>query len=230
MSRRMHHQMRREPLIVEDLFLLLLDDRSGAPKGEANLHYTLGGAVLMELALLGRVELDPNQRVHAVAGEPIGDSLLDRAVKQVAKRLRRVHTVLLEVGLELEPQVRDRLVERGLLRRERSKVLGFIPVTRTPAQNLPYEAALLERVRAVLEDGVIPDPRTAALTAVLSASGTLPEFHPAIRRSAVVTRRARDLQKGGWSSTAVNHAILLAAVTSIAGAVGEAAAGGDSGQ
>jgi hypothetical protein len=230
MSREMHQEMRSEPLIVEDLLLLLLDDRSGAPKGEAKLHYTLGGAVLMELALLGRVELDTKKRVHAVAGEPLGDSLLDQAVKKVAKRPKHVHTVLLEIGLELQSQVRGRLVERGLLRRERSKILGFIPVTRTPAQNLPYEAALLERVRTVLEDGAAPDPRTAALTAVLSASGTLSEFHPAIRRSATVTKRARDLHRGSWTSTAVNHAILLAAITSIAGAVGEAAVSGGSAQ
>jgi hypothetical protein len=141
-----------------------------------------------------------------------------------------VHTVILEIGLELESQVRDRLVERGMLRRERSKMLGLIPVTRTPAQNLPYEAALLERVRAVLEDEVTPDSRTAALTAVLSASGTLSEFHPAIRRSAAVTKRARDLQRGSWTSAAVNHAILLAAIASIGSAVAEAAASGDSAQ
>ncbi|MFD7306762.1 GPP34 family phosphoprotein [Promicromonospora sp. NPDC059942] len=225
-----HHELRPEPLIVEDLLLLLLDDRSGTVRGEANLHYTLGGAVLIELALLGRVELDGRKRVHAVAGEPLGDSLLDAAAAQVAKRARHVHTVLLDLGLDLEPQVRDRLVERGMLRRERSKVLGLIPVTRTPAQDLPYEAALLERVRAVLEDGVTPDPRTAALTAALSASGTLRELHPAIRRSRAVTERARELREGTWGAAEVDQAIVVAAIASVGGAVAEAAAGGDSSQ
>ncbi|GAA2224723.1 hypothetical protein GCM10010413_18550 [Promicromonospora sukumoe] len=227
MRRPKHQQLRPEPLIVEDLLLLLLDDRTGTVRGEANVHYTLGGAVLIELALLGRVELD-GKRVHAVAGEPLGDSLLDAAAAQVAKRPKHVHTVLLDLGLDLEPQVRDRLVDRGLLRRERSKVLGLIPVTRTPAQDLPYEAALLERVRAVLEDGVPPDPRTAALTAVLSAGGTLRELHPAIPRSRAVTERARELREGTWGAAAVNQAILVAAVASIGGAVAEAAVGGDS--
>lgn len=230
MSRVRHHEMRREPLIVEDLLLLLLDDRSGAPRGEANLHYTLGGAVLMELALLGRVEIDTRQRVHTVGREPLGDSLLDRAAQQVARRTRHVHTVLVDIGLELAPRVRDRLVERGLLRRERAKVLGFIPVTRTPAQNLPYEAALLERVRSVLEDGAAPDPRTAALAALLSAGGTLSDLRPPIRRSAVVTARARDLREGRWASAAVNQAVLVAAIASVGSAVAEAAVGGDAAQ
>ncbi|MFD7024595.1 GPP34 family phosphoprotein [Promicromonospora sukumoe] len=227
MRRPKHQQLRPEPLIVEDLLLLLLDDRTGTVRGEANVHYTLGGALLIELALLGRVELD-GKRVRAVAGEPLGDSLLDAAAAQVAKRPKHVHTVLLDLGLDLEPQVRDRLVERGLLRRERAKVLGLIPVTRTPAQDLPYEAALLERVRAVLEDGVNPDPRTAALTAVLSAGGTLRELHPAIPRSRAVTERAREVREGTWGAAAVNHAIVVAAVASVGGAVAEAAAGGDS--
>lgn len=228
MRRPKHQQLRPEPLIVEDLLLLLLDDRTGTVRGEANVHYTLGGALLIELALLGRVELDGRKRVHAVAGEPLGDSLLDAAAAQVAKRPKHVHTVLLDLGLDLEPQVRDRLVERGLLRRERARVLGLIPVTRTPAQDLPYEAALLERVRAVLEDGATPDPRTAALTAVLSAGGTLRELHPAFRGSRAVTERARELREGTWGSAAVNQAILVAAVASVGGAVAEAAAGGDS--
>lgn len=230
MRRPKHQEIRAELLIVEDLMLLLLDDESGVVKGEANLHYTLGGAVLMELALLGRVDLDHRKRVHAVAGEALGDTILDEAMRQVAKRPRHVHTVLVEIGLELDGQLRHRLVERGMLARERSKMLGIIPVTRMPAQDLPYEAALLERVRAVLEDGAAPDSRTAALTAVLSAGGTLAELHPAIRRSRAVTERARELREGTWGAAAVNQAILVAAVASIGGAVAEAAVGGDASQ
>lgn len=203
MRRPKHQEMRPELLIVEDLMLLLLDDRSGVVKGEANLHYTLGGAVLMELALLGRADLDHRKRVHAVAGEALGDTILDEAMRQVAKRPRHVHTILVEIGLELDGQLRHRLVERGMLRRERSTMLGFIPVTRMPAQDLPYEAALL------------------------SAGGTLAELHEAIRRSRAVTERARELREGSWGAAAVNQAILVAAIASIGGAVAEAAAGGD---
>ncbi|WRL66498.1 GPP34 family phosphoprotein [Blastococcus brunescens] len=45
-------------LIVEDLMLLLMDDDGASVQGAGTLHYTLGGALLTELALLGRVETD----------------------------------------------------------------------------------------------------------------------------------------------------------------------------
>jgi hypothetical protein len=43
-------------LIAEDLLLLLLDDRSGKPQ-TAHLEIALGGAVLVDLALEGLVEV-----------------------------------------------------------------------------------------------------------------------------------------------------------------------------
>jgi len=62
-------------------------------------------------------------------------------------------------------------------------------------------------VRAVLEDGVEPDARTAALTALLSSSGTLPQLHPAITWSGAVYTRGKELEKGSWGADAVNTAI-----------------------
>ncbi len=223
----------RDLLLVEDLMLLLLDDESGVAKGEGTLHWTLGGAVLMELALRGRVETDRKQTVYAVPGPPLGDALLDDAFARIEKRPRYVGSVLAELGPPLRAQVLDRLVERGLIRRERSRLLGFIPTTRMPAQDPAYEAALLERVRAVLEDGTAPDARTAALVAVLSASGTLPQFHPAIRWSNAVATRALRYQNGDWGAAAVGTVIIAqtaAANVSIAIAVATGVIGGSQAQ
>nr|WSZ95137.1 GPP34 family phosphoprotein [Streptomyces sp. NBC_00857] len=50
--------MRSETLIVEDVMLMLLDDETGVEAGAGTLHYTLGSAVLVELALLGRIDID----------------------------------------------------------------------------------------------------------------------------------------------------------------------------
>lgn len=202
---------RRGLLLVEDLVLLLLDDETGVARGEGTLHWTLGGAVLMDLTLRGRIETDRKQTVYAVPGPPLGDPLLDDAFARIEKRPRYVGSVLAEVGPPLRAQVLDRLLERGMVRRERSKLLGFIPTTRMPAQDVAYEAALLERVRAVLEDDETPDARTAALVAILSASGTLPQLHPAIRWSNAVATRALRYQNGDWGAAAVGTAVVAQA-------------------
>ncbi|GIG53905.1 hypothetical protein Dac01nite_06570 [Demequina activiva] len=47
-----------DPTIAEDLLLLLFDPRARVIRGEGSLHYPLGGAVLSQLALEERVEVE----------------------------------------------------------------------------------------------------------------------------------------------------------------------------
>ena len=201
-------------LIVEDLLLLLLDDTSGTIAGEGTLYYTLGGAVLVELALRGEVAPDDSRtmfngiRIGAVKGELPSDPLLREAYETVAKKPRGVQELLIDIGSSLRGEVLDRLVERGFIRREKKKVLGVFPTTRMPAQRPEYEAQLLESVRSVLVDGAEPDARTGALAALLSASGTLPQLHPGIPWSGAVYTRGKELEKGSWGADAVNTAIV----------------------
>ncbi|SNY24210.1 Golgi phosphoprotein 3 (GPP34) [Paractinoplanes atraurantiacus] len=63
--------------------LLLLDDETGTPAAAGTLPYALGGAVLVELALMGRVETD-GKKVHAAGEGPLGDPLLQDAYDKVA--------------------------------------------------------------------------------------------------------------------------------------------------
>jgi hypothetical protein len=214
-----------ELLIVEDLLLLLLDDTSGAIAGEGTLYYTLGGAVLVELALRGEVAPDESRtlfngiRIGAVKREPPSDPLLREAYEKVATKPRGVQELIIEIGSPLRGVVLDRLIERGFIVEEKKKVLGIFPTTRMPAQRPEYEAELLERVRSVLVDGAEPDTRTAALVALLSASGTLPQLHPGIPWSGAVYTRGKELERGDWGAKAVATAIASTAAAIAAGAV-----------
>ncbi len=200
-------------LIVEDLALLLLDDETGTPAGAGTLHYTLGGAVLVELALLGAIETD-GSKVHAVRGNDVtdlADPLLEAAYAKVAEKPRAVQSVLLAVGGDLWNPVVDRLIERGLIRREKKRVLGLFKMNTLPADDTKRETEIREQIRAVLVDGASPDTRTAALTALLSASGALPSLRPALAWSGEVHRRAKELERGNWGAEAVSTAVAATA-------------------
>ncbi|MFE3143954.1 GPP34 family phosphoprotein [Streptomyces scopuliridis] len=217
--------MQEDLLMVEDLTLLMFDDASGTIAGEATLYYVLGGAVLVELAQSGRVKADEKDvgangvRVHAVAGEPLDDPVLREAHRKVEKRVRGVQTLLIEIGTGMRETVLDRLVERGMVRREHKKRLGFIPTTSLSIGDARHKKALVERVRAVLVDGAEPDARTAAVTGLLSASGVLPNLHPVIPWSGKVYTRAKELEQGSWGAEAVNAAVTRTLVVVTAGAV-----------
>ena len=206
--------MQSEMLIVEDLMLLMLDDETGAIAGAGTLHYTLGGAMLVELSLRGRIEADESRtglngpKVVVVGDGPLSDPLLQSTYEKVAERPRGVQTLLLDIGGRLRKPVIDRLVERGLIiRRESKRVPDVFRTTTLPAENTGHEAELRQKVRAVLEDGESPDARTAAVIALLSSSGTLPSLHAAPKWSTEVYGRAKELENGSWGAVAVNTAV-----------------------
>lgn len=208
--------MRAEPLIAEDLMLLMMDDRSGAIAGAGTLMYALGGAVLAELALLGRVETEESTSflgglsgptVHGVGSDPLPDPLLQQGWDTVAEKPRRAQTLLITIGTPLREPIIDRLIERGHLHRETKKVLGLFTATKLPAAGDGYEAALLARVRGVLVDGSTPDPRTGVLIALLSASGTLTSLHRDIPWGTTTYQRSKEIEAGNWGAGAVGTAV-----------------------
>lgn len=208
------------PLLAEDLMLLLFDPSSGTIAGEGTLYYLLGGALLAELAQLGLAGVeDAGLRgtvVHAAGDAPPGDVLLRSAWDYVAGKPRNVQTVLAAVGPPLRGPVLDRLVGRGDLLRSSRKVLGLFTSTTLREGATGRRAELVGRVRAVLVDGVEPDPRTAALAALLSASGWLVTLHREIPWNGPVIARAKALEKGDWGASAAASAVTrtMAAVVS----------------
>ena len=200
-------------LLVEDLLLLLVDDDGASIQQAGTLHYALGGALLAELGLLGRVEVDDSgivngPRVTPTGEGPLPDPLLQSAYDTVAKKSQRVQPLLLALGVDLWRVVVDRLVDRGLLRRQVSRRLGIFRSTRLPAADGRHEAELRARILRVLEDGEAPDPRTAATIGLLYASGAMPSLRPALPWTSQTVARAQALEQDDWSAQAVSAAVM----------------------
>lgn len=202
-----------DTLIMEDVLLLMMDDRTGVPAGAATLHHTLAGAVLVELALLGRIRSDEDRAWHqgsqvvATGDGPLPDPLLQATYDMISAHPQHIHALLATIGFPLSEQATERLVRRGLLRRERKRFLGLFPTTSLAATDTGHESALREQVRAVLEDDARPDARLAAVIAVISASGTLVLLHPVPRWSGRVATRAKDIEQGHRVAVALNTAV-----------------------
>ncbi|MDT0270808.1 GPP34 family phosphoprotein [Streptomyces sp. DSM 44915] len=206
-------------LIVEDLLLLLFNPESGSIAGEGTLYYPLAGAVLADLARVERIEIEdrggPRGRLVRAVGTPPTDPLLRPAWDRAARKPCAVPTLLAGIGPRLRAPVLDRLVDRGHLRRERRARLGLFTTTTLRAGDTPRRAAVLGEVRAALVDDPPPEPRTAALAALLSASGTLPTFHPDIPWTSPVITRAKAIERGDWGATAAATAVTSATTAAI---------------
>lgn len=217
-----HDSIPSERTLVEDVLLLLFQPDSGTIAGENILFYVLGGAAVAELALTGRAEPRPtglfSKPIHPIGTVPPADALLAPAWDYLTEKPREAQTVLAAIGPYLRTPVLDRLVVRGDLRRESYKSLGFIPSTRY-VLNSGRREELLNRVQGVLLRGEDPDPRTAATTALLSASGTLPQFHREIPWSGAVYTRGKELEKGDWGAAAASSAVTRTMTAIVTGAL-----------
>jgi hypothetical protein len=222
-------------LLAEELLLLALDDDTGKNR-LSSLDLGLAGAVLIELALLERVrvaergESVKTGRLVVAPGPAPANPVLARGLEVVAERAgRKPEHVLQALGKGLRDRLADALVDAGVLRRQTHRMLGLIPTTRLPAQDGSHEATLRERIRAALR-GVEPDPRTAAMIALLSALKAVTTVFDAQDKRAV-RKRAKEIADGQWAATAVRKAIdsINAATVAAASAATIAASSGGSG-
>jgi hypothetical protein len=198
-------------LLAEELLLLALDDRTGRiTVGE--IDKGLAGAVLLELALLDRVRVaGKGETVRAgrlvlQPGPALEHPVLAGGLATVEGREgRKPEQVIDALGKGLRDRLADGLVDAGVLRREKHRVLGVFPARRLPAQDVAHEATVREQIRAAL-DGATPGERTAALIALLSALNAVTTvFDVPDKRAA--RRRAREIAEGQWAAAAVRKAV-----------------------
>jgi len=222
-------------LLAEDLVLLLLDDDTGALRATHH-QVLLGGAVLADLALAGTVEvrrgtgLLSSSKVVVVPGAATpADPLLRDALEIVAAKERGAQVLVGRLGKPLKDVVTGRLVDRGLVQREDSKVLGLFPRTRWPATDSAHEDGVRRRLGDVLLRGLTADPRTASLVGLLHAAGLaakvldtegVPASQVRKRAKAVV----EELEQQGFAADAVRGAIAASQAAITAGVVAATAA------
>ncbi len=200
--------------LAEDLLLLLLDDATGRPTADsASLDYALAGALLLELALAGRIDVVPAGARRATVvvrdGDPVADDVLADVLRRVGERSRRPEQLVPALSKGLRRRLLARLAERGLVRREARRVLAVIRYDVWPATGHGVEAALRGRLRDVLVAGATPDPRTAALVALLSSINAAHRVVGELDRGsrAAVRARARAIAEDAWAAQAVQRAV-----------------------
>lgn len=193
------------------------------------LDNAVAGAVLLELANLGRVtpaEEDDNSkddRLIVRDSSSTGDSVLDNGLSRLEiKPIKGKRAVELLVK-GTRDAVLDRLVERGLVRREESKVLGMFPRKSWPVTDTEHENEVRDRLNAVLLRGEDPDAHVGGLVALLNAVGAIHKVVEGNKKE--LKARAKEVAEGEWAGAAVKQAITKVQATITAAIVVSVAAG-----
>lgn len=176
--------------ISEEILLIALDDKRGIikPLPAPALEYALAGAILMELALMNRIETDITCLRHkddqssqdpillrVVSSEPTGDSLLDDVLKELKQDdkgpLPTTHWLkhLANKGEEIQERVLASLISKGVLKQENRRILWVFEVRRYPLINNREIKEVKSRLRDLLLSNDIPDPQDAVLISLVNA-------------------------------------------------------------
>ena len=208
-------------LIAEDLLLLLLDDQSGKPN-TGHLHLALGGAVLVDLALDGLVEVASHgsllgsAKLRRAPGAMAGDRILAGALAAVAEN-KPAQKLVVKVGKGLLDPLAERQRRRGVLDRREEKVLGLVTRTRWPSRDPSRKEAIRRGLVVILVQGGRADARSAALIGLLLAVHRLHRTvsHPdASARS--VKKRAKEVAEESWASPTIKDAVAVATAATAA--------------
>ncbi|GAA2524025.1 GOLPH3/VPS74 family protein [Pilimelia columellifera] len=191
--------------LAEELLLLAYDDETGKATGSRiGLDLGMAAAVLVELALAGRVALDGTLLTvpdPTPTGEPIADgvlAVLARDTPQSAgawvQRLRH----------GLRDKVLADLCARGIIRDVDEKALEHIPLHRYPlADGGVVEQEVRSRLAAALTADDAPAERTAALAALVAATRMEPALRLASAETVAAHRRLEEIaERAGFASGA----------------------------
>ena len=192
--------MKSVPL-AEELLLLAYDDETGkASVSQIGLDLGMAAAVLIDLALAGRIAMDGNL-IIARSATPVGEPIADAVLAKVAQD--SPHTAASWVQ-RLRHRLRDRVLEdlcaRGVMVDVDETALEYIHLHRYPTVDTSIEQDVRTRLAAALSGATPPDERTAALATILAAVRMEPSLGMTGDEIRVTHRKLEEIAaKAGFS-------------------------------
>ena len=198
--------------IAETFALQLLDRGSGRFRHGTlfSISPALAGAVLMELAARGRIDLE-NPAVSVLDPTPVGDDVLDQSLDLIAsaKKTRRVAHWVRRLSKSAKLIWRDalrKLCQRGILERRESKFLGLVPVRRYHVKDGRTDQMIRERLTEAARGPSPPAGQDFSVVILLESSGHLRRLLPKKDLKAA-RKRVRQISRSNLAARAVTAEI-----------------------
>lgn len=191
--------------LAEDLVLLALDDDTGSvlPVDDLGYRHALAGAILMDLALRGRIDKNP-EMLHVIDPTPTGEGILNHWLEIIRSEPETLPTKVWVARLaldseEIESAALARLVERGILAEEEKRILWVFEQRRYPTIDGREEMEVKRRILDVLMTEDAPRPADALLVGLVDDARLLPHLlsEAEARRCAPRVARVRNSEALG---------------------------------
>jgi len=167
-------------LLYQEVTLLSLKDKKGTVESGAYYRAAIGAAVLAELILSGRVEIEQEKKkqfARVINGMSLDDPLLDECLQriQAAKKRQQLHTWVSRFAntKSLLHRVAVGLCRLGVLRGAEDKVLLVFKRRIYPEIDPRPEREITARLKKAIFGASSVDPRTVALVAIAQSANLL---------------------------------------------------------
>ncbi len=198
--------------LLEEYLLIALDDSKGQfVIDSTHLHYGLAGAVLLELALREKVSIEGDY-VKINDSAAVTEIALNKALeylKEKAKsvKVKDVIAAFARQAGEFKQDVLQRLINKGILKKEEHKILWIIPNNKYPTSNLTPENKVRERLKAVMIHGAQSEPRDIMLLSLIDVSDLTKEAFRDKDDYKKVKKKIKEVTQDVKISGAINKSI-----------------------
>ena len=173
--------MNKQLFLHEEIMLLALRNREGTVASWTNFQYAIGGAVLAELLLEGRVAVETRRKkkyLQLTDSTPFGNTVIDECLQKVtnAKKRAQLQTWVSRFARvkKLKHKVATQLCRRGILRSDEDKVLLIFSRSIYPEINPEPERRIMDRLQeTIFTDTENVEPRTAVLLSLAKSADVL---------------------------------------------------------
>ncbi len=202
--------MTGEITFAEELLLLAINDEKGSfvEMPSMSLEYALAGAILMDLAFKNRIDTDL-EMLDVVDKTPTGDKILDTVLSRLVSHEKNAKCWVQEIACNyqnIKEVLLQRLVDRGILKLEKHKILWVFETRRYPMIDSTRETEVRTRIRHIILTDEIPEPRDVVIISLVQACDLVDElFSPDERKKAY--KRIVQLSKMDLIGQAVNKAV-----------------------
>lgn len=206
---------RRDLLISEDLMLLLLPESGKIPEITPGLESALTGALLVDLAEAGFIDILPGSDPASPFVRPAEvprptDPMFVNAIALLGQKERPLSSALPILLPRLDDVLLVRLGNHGILHHRSSRFLGLFPTSSWQVLDPAPEERLRAEIGAVLDGGESVDVRTGTIIALLHGAEAARQISPPLTWDDKV---AQQVAMAAWASAPIRD-ILEAATAS----------------
>ncbi len=200
--------------IYEEILMLALRDKEGTLFFGVNYQQALAGALLAELLLKNKIEIEYSGKkkfVKVVDRKSTGDSLLDECIEKIAntKRRARIENWVQRFAnvSKLKHRAAQNLCRKGILKMEESKVMFIFSRKIYPEVDPRPEKRLLTKLdKAIFSNSKEIDPETVILIAICNSTGILRHLFDKTKLRAN-KNRIKELTSGNLIGKATKEAV-----------------------